>query len=115
MPDSLASPEFARTVLAFCAAIAAARRLVMEGEMGARLSAQLDYAASSLDAIELQLIEAGLAADAPRRATAARVRERFERLLLRLATSSLRTRALRANRRAAHARPRTRRAPGATA
>jgi hypothetical protein len=105
MPATLASPEFARTVLAFCAAIAAARRLVTQGEMGARLSAQLDYAASSLDAIDLQLVEAALPADAPQRATAARVRERFERLLLRLATSSLRRRALRASRRAARAHP----------
>ncbi len=103
MSAALASPEFARTVLAFCAAISAARRLVMQGEMGARLSAQLDYAASSLDAIDLLLVEAALAADAPQRATAARIRERFERLLLRLATSSLRTRALRANRRAPRA------------
>jgi hypothetical protein len=113
MPATLASPEFARTALAFCAAIAAARRLVMQEEMGARLSAQLDYAASSLDAIDVQLVEAGLAADAPQRAIAARLRERFERLLLRLATSSLRTRAMRASRRAPQARPRSRRVSGA--
>jgi len=93
------STEFARTVLAFCAAIAAARRLVMLGELGPRLSAQLAYAASSLDAIDLQLLESGLAPDAPQIATAGRVRERLERLLLRLATSSLRKRAIRAKKR----------------
>jgi hypothetical protein len=94
------STEFARTVLAFCAAIAAARRLVSDGEMGPRLSAQLDYAASSLDAIDVQLAEAGLAAAAPQIEAAARMRERFERLLLRLATSALRRRGVRARKRA---------------
>lgn len=100
MPTALSSPGFVRTVLAFCAAIASARRLVIDSEMGPRLSAQVDYAASSLDAIDVQLDEAGLATDAPQLATAARVRERFERLLLRLATSSLRRRGMRASKRA---------------
>ena len=53
------------------------------------------------------VLEANLAADAPQFTTASNVRERFERLLLRLATSSLRKRAIRARsrapRRAAHA------------
>lgn len=113
MTSPLRSPEFARTVLAFCAAIAAARRLVIENEMGPRLSAQLDYAASSLDAIDLQLLEANLAADAAQFVTASSVRERFERLLLRLATSSLRKRAMRARNRAPERRARSAR-PAAT-
>ena len=93
------SHEFARTVLAFCAAISAARRLVIRGELGLRLSAQLDYAASSLDAIDIQLLEAGLPHDAPQLHIAGRVHERFDRLLLRLATSALRQREARATRR----------------
>ncbi len=90
------SNELARTVLAFCAAISAAKRLVENGEMGPRLSAQMDYAASALDAIDVQLLEAGSLPDAPQLWAAARVRERFERLLLMLASSALRRRGARA-------------------
>ncbi|MEO8753555.1 MAG: hypothetical protein ABI624_12840 [Casimicrobiaceae bacterium] len=91
------SHELAQTVLAFCTAISAAKRLVAGGEMGPRLSAQMDYAASALDAIAVQLLEAGPLPDAPQLWAAARLREHFERLLLRLATSSLRRRQARMN------------------
>ena len=82
----------ARTVREFCAAVFGAQCLVARGELGPRVSALMRYAGTLLDAIDLQLLEAGLPADASELAAARRARERFERLLLMLVTHSLRKR-----------------------
>ena len=81
-----------RSVREFCGAVFGAQCLVARGELGPRVSALMRYAGTLLDAIDVQLLEAGLPADASELAAAARARERFERLLLMLVTYSLRKR-----------------------
>jgi hypothetical protein len=81
-----------RTVREFCGAVFGAQCLVARGELGPRVSALMRYAGTLLDAIDVQLLEAGLPADASELAAAGRARERFERLLLMLVTYSLRKR-----------------------
>jgi hypothetical protein len=86
------SAELVRTLREFCGAVYGAQCLVASGERGPRVSVLMRYASNLLDAIDLQLLECGLAPGAPELAGAARLRERFESLLLMLLTRSLRER-----------------------
>src|SRR6185436_19356457 len=61
-----------RSVREFCGAVFGAQCLVARGELGPRVSALMRYAGTLLDAIDVQLLEAGLPADASELAAAAR-------------------------------------------
>ena len=78
------SNELAGTLRAFAAAVSDAQRLVARGEFGDPLPALLDYAAVLLDVIDVELLEAGLPEDSRERVAAARLRARFEGLLVML-------------------------------
>lgn len=78
------SNELAGTLRAFTAAVSDAQRLVAREEFGDPLPALLDYATVLLDVIHVELLEAGLPEDSRERVAAARLRERFERLLVAL-------------------------------
>ncbi|MFO1325420.1 MAG: hypothetical protein U1F15_15340 [Burkholderiales bacterium] len=84
------SHELVHTLREFCGAVYGAQCLVRNGELGPRVSALMRYASTLLDAIDVQLLETGLPPDADELASAGRLRERFERLLLMLVTMTLR-------------------------
>ena len=48
----------------FCGAVYGAQCLVARGELGPRVSALMRYSSALLDAIDVQLLETGLAPDA---------------------------------------------------
>lgn len=84
------SAQLVYSLREFCGAVYGAQCLVREGELGPRVAALMRYASTLLDAIDIQLLEAGLPPDADELASAGRLRERFERLTLMLVTMSLR-------------------------
>ena len=90
------SAQLVYSLREFCGAVYGAQCLVREGELGPRVSALMRYASTLLDAIDIQLLETGLPPDADELASAGRLRERFERLLLMLVAYSLRNRSARA-------------------
>lgn len=92
MPSALDASTFQRTLREFCAAIYGAQCLVAAGELGPRVSALMRYADTLLDALDVELLEAGLAPEAPELGAAAHLRERFQRLLLLLVSTTLRQR-----------------------
>jgi hypothetical protein len=84
------SKELDGTIHAFTAAVADAQRLVARDELGEPLPALLDYAAVLLDVIDVELLEAGLPPESRELRVAARLREKFEHLMLALKAFALR-------------------------
>ena len=90
------SLELVYTLREFCSVVYGAQCLVVNGEVGPRVSALMRYAGALLDAIDVQLLEMGLPPEASELASASRLRERFARLVLMLVASSLRVKGTRA-------------------
>lgn len=107
MNSSVHHPSTQRALREFCGAVYGAQCLVANGEYGPRVSALLRYASTLLDSIDVDLLESGTAPDDPALAAAARLRDRYQRLVLALLTVTLRQRATRVQRRSpAATRPR---------
>jgi len=98
MTASLQHPGTQRALREFCGAVYGAQCLVAAGEHGPRVSALLRYASTLLDAIDIDLLEAGTAPDDPALLAVARLRERYDRLVLAMLTVTLRRRASRVQR-----------------
>lgn len=93
---ALHRPAPQRALREFCAAIYGAQCLVASAEQGPRVAALMRYAATLLDAIDVDLLEAGLSPGDPAFASVHALREHYERLVLALLTASLRRRGRRA-------------------
>jgi len=96
MTRALHSPSAQQTLREFCASVYGAQCLVDAGEMGPRVSMLMRYAGTLLDALDVELLDAGVTPGAPEFHAAQRLRERFDRLALTLTARTLRKRSARA-------------------